>query len=96
MILIDRPTRHPLAPHAPCGHVPHLIEARGRATTHASLLGTPAIAFHVECARCGVATRPIQTARLAELAWRLQGDLVSAKQLFQLRAEAERALANAA
>ncbi|NLA67982.1 MAG: hypothetical protein GX856_07040 [Gammaproteobacteria bacterium] len=96
MILVDIQPSRPLAPHRACGHVPHLIEARGRSTTDPRLLGTPARAWHVECSRCGVATQVHRTARRAELAWRVQADIVPIAELPTLRLAAERAQAAAA
>ena len=96
MILHEIKPRRPLAPHAACGHAPHLIEARGRVTTDARLLGTPARAWHVECCRCGVATQIHVSPARAELAWRVQADIVPTTQLPTLRLAAERAQAAAA
>lgn len=80
-----------------CGHAPHLIEARGRTITDPRLLGLPARTFHVECCRCGIATRPAHTQADAEARWRSGGlFLVAASTLTALRAQLERALANAA
>jgi len=96
MMLCEIKPRRPLAPHAPCGQVPHLIEARGRVVGDVRLLGTPARAWHVECSRCGVATRVHRSPGTAELAWRLQADLVATTDLTTLRIAAERAQAAAA
>ena len=96
MMLCEITPRRPLPPHAACGHVPHLIEARGRVTTDPRLFGKPARAWHVECCRCGVATQIHASARRAELAWRLQADLVTTTALPTLRLAAERAQAAAA
>lgn len=96
MMLFEIQPRRPLPPHAACGHVPHLIEARGRVHTDPRLLGTPARAWHVECGHCGVATQIHASPRLAELAWRVQADLVDATALPTLRLAAERAQASAA
>lgn len=96
MMLIQIQPSRPLAEHAACGHRPHLIEARGRCSSHATLLGTPARAWHVECSRCGVATQIHATARRAELAWRVQADIVPVDALPNLRLAAERAQATAA
>ncbi len=96
MMLVEIKPRRPLAPHAACGHPPHLIEARGRVCGDARLLGKPARAWHVECCRCGVATQLHPSPSLAELAWRLQADLVTTTALPNLRLAAERAQAAAA
>lgn len=95
MILHDVTPRRPLPEHA-CGFAPHLIEARGRITTDPRLFGRPARSWHVECARCGVATHLQPSPGAAELAWQLQVDLVTATALPTLRVDAERALAAAA
>lgn len=96
MMLIEIAPRRPLAPHAACGHAPHLIEARGRVCGDARLFGKPARAWHVECGRCGVSTQIHASPRLAELAWRVQADLVDTTALPSLRLAAERAQAAAA
>lgn len=96
MILLDIAPRRPLPPHSTCGHVPHLVEARGRLTSDPRLIGKPARAWHVECARCGVATHPQATPVRAETAWRVQAEIVPVTHLTRLRLDAERALAAAA
>lgn len=96
MILHEIKPLRPLAPHAACGHVPHLIEARGRIQSDARLLGTPARAWHVECSRCGVSTQIYGSPRIAELAWRVQADMTTTNELPILRLAAERAQAAAA
>ncbi|MBD7987139.1 hypothetical protein H9645_03765 [Luteimonas sp. Sa2BVA3] len=96
MMLVAIKPRRPLAPHSTCGHAPHLIEARGRVCGDLRLLGTPARAWHVECSRCGVSTQIHPSARLAELAWCVQADLVDITALPTLRLAAERARAAAA
>ena len=92
-----------IAPRAPlsaaiCGHVPQLVEARGRVQVDPRLLGKPARQFHVECPHCGLATAPYYSARTAEALWNLarsREDLASLSDLPALRLRAERALANA-
>lgn len=80
-----------------CGHVPQLIEARGRVQVDPRLIGKPARQYHVECAHCGLATAPYYIARSAEAIWNLsrsREDLIPVVDLPALRLRAERALAD--
>lgn len=86
----------PLAPHS-CGRAPQLIEVRGRSLTDPRLLGKPARIYHVECARCQVASIPAQTPAEAEARWAHQGlYIVRTDRLPALRIAAEQSLAAAA
>jgi hypothetical protein len=94
MILRDHPPTTPLTPCA-CGQAPRLIEARGRVGMDPRLLGKPARQYHVECAPCGLATRPVYSVRTAEALWRLrdQAELIPIANLPAERLHAEEFLA---
>lgn len=89
---------HPVTPskpliHTACGRTAHLVEARGRVQVDHRLFGKPARQFHVECACCGVATRPVYSKRVAEWMWQGKPEgLVALASLPALRIAAERSL----
>ncbi len=68
-----RQTSRPLPPSVPLcghGHHPQIVTTEGAPTGHR--LGTPCPPLlHIECHRCGIATRPVplEKAALAELRW---------------------------
>jgi len=78
-------------------HRPHLVETRGAPAGHR--IGTPCPPqWHVECARCGIATVPHTNSAIALLRWRGEPDLfhIPLSQLSHVRARVAAAVAHAA
>lgn len=79
------------------GHRPQLVESRGAPAGHR--IGTPCPPqWHVECARCAIATVPVFNRAAALRAWRGQPDLfhIPLSQLAHARLHVVSVLANAA
>lgn len=61
---------HPSIPGCKAGHHPQWVETHGAPMRLRTRLGTEVpVTYHVECARCGVATRPTHLRSLAESRW---------------------------
>src|SRR5688500_15207235 len=80
-----------------CGHVPRLVEGRGRVRIDARLFGLPSSQYHVECITCGRATAPVYSKHSAEAMWRIRDvrPLARIEDLPTLRLQAEQQLARA-
>jgi len=74
-------------PACAAGHRPVLVETRG--APHGHPIGTPApTTWHIECARCRVATAPTQSRAMAETRWRFSKpqQLITTSDLSRYRA----------
>ncbi|MGV7200338.1 MULTISPECIES: hypothetical protein [Xanthomonas] len=61
---------HPSIPGCQAGHHPQWVETHGAPVRLHTRLGTPVpVMFHIQCARCGVATRPTHLRSLVENRW---------------------------
>ncbi|WP_238319409.1 hypothetical protein [Xanthomonas maliensis] len=61
---------HPSIPGCQVGHHPQWVETHGAPLRLHTRLGTPVrVMFHIQCARCGVATRPTHLRSLVENRW---------------------------
>ncbi|MEB1136045.1 hypothetical protein VDP36_16805 [Xanthomonas campestris pv. campestris] len=61
---------HPSIPGCHAGHHPQWVETHGAPMRLRTRLGTPVpVTYHIQCARCGVATRPTHLRSLVENRW---------------------------
>lgn len=61
---------HPSIPGCQVGHHPQWVETHGAPLRLHTRLGMPVpVMFHIQCARCGVATRPTHLRSLVENRW---------------------------
>lgn len=79
------------------GHHPQWVETHG--APHRARIGTPVpTTFHIECHRCGIATRPTASRALVEGRWTdpARTHLIPLSQLNQAREHAVSAITTAA
>lgn len=90
----------PLSPRIPVcvlGHRPQFVESRGAPLNHRPGLPCPN-QYHIECARCGIATVPHPSRAIAELRWSEPDSphRIPLSQIGQARVRAAAAYAHAA